>query len=237
MSRTGSPTLVLLPGMDGAAKLFEPLIAALADDVESIVVRYPDEPLDYAEHEAIARAALPTDRPYVLLGESFSGPIAISIAASQPAQLVGYVLCASFVRSPYRWLTWLRPGLDLVFATRPPRMVAQYFLMGRFATRELRSLHTETMERVGPATLAARGKAIATCDVTRDLQRVRVPGLYLRATEDRVVPRSATRLFGQLASSARIVDIVGPHLLLQACPRESARALQSFLQQLAQRTD
>lgn len=74
------PALVLLPGMDGTGCLFAPITAALGEDVESMVVRYPDEELDYSAHEAIARAALPLERPHVLLGESFSGSIAISIA-------------------------------------------------------------------------------------------------------------------------------------------------------------
>ncbi|MGH3626194.1 MAG: hypothetical protein ACRDRL_01935, partial [Sciscionella sp.] len=70
--------------MDGTGDLFAPLIDALGDNIPCSVVRYPDESLDYAGHEAIARAALPANGPYVILGESFSGPIAVSIAASEP---------------------------------------------------------------------------------------------------------------------------------------------------------
>src|SRR4051812_12633896 len=103
-------TLVLLPGMDGTGLMFAPFIAALGPDVDCRVVAYPtDRALDYAEHEAIARAALPGDAPYVILGESFSGPIAIRIAASAPANLMGLVLCCSFARSPQPLLACLRP--------------------------------------------------------------------------------------------------------------------------------
>jgi pimeloyl-ACP methyl ester carboxylesterase len=226
------PALVLLPGMDGTGSLFAPITAALGEDVESMVVRYPDEPLDYSAHEAIARAALPLERPYVLLGESFSGPIAISIAASRPPNLAGYVLCASFARSPYRLLTWIGPCLRFVPAKRLPCAVEQHFLMGRFATPALRSLHSIAMNRVRTSTLVARAKAIAACDVTDKVSRIRVPGLYLRATEDRVVPQSATRQFERLAPYARVMDIVGPHLLLQACPEEAAHVLRSFIQKV-----
>ena len=66
------PALVLLPGMDGTGELFAPLVQALNPAVSTIVVRYPDESLDYPEHERVAVAALPTDRSYVVLGESFS---------------------------------------------------------------------------------------------------------------------------------------------------------------------
>jgi pimeloyl-ACP methyl ester carboxylesterase len=114
------PTLVLLPGMDGTGDLFAPLVAALGPHMRTIIVRYPDEPLDYASHEEIARAALPLGHPFILLGESFSGPIAVSIAASAPTGLRGYVLCCSFVRSPRRLLRWFRPSLGLLPAHRAP---------------------------------------------------------------------------------------------------------------------
>ncbi|HMA00429.1 MAG TPA: hypothetical protein VKP66_20995 [Steroidobacteraceae bacterium] len=82
------PLLLLLPGLDGTGKLFAAFLRALGPGVESRVVEYsPDEPLGYEELELRVRAALPRDRPYVLLGESFSGPIAMRIAASAPAGL------------------------------------------------------------------------------------------------------------------------------------------------------
>src|SRR5262245_21849903 len=100
--------LVLLPGMDGTAKLPEEFVAALGPTVEATVVSYPtDRAMGYPELESLVRSRLPVDRPYVLLGESFSGPIAISIAGSCPAGLRALILCGSFARNP-------RPVLDLL---------------------------------------------------------------------------------------------------------------------------
>jgi hypothetical protein len=68
VSRT---TIVLLPGLDGTGDLFAPVVDALGPRVPTQIVRYPlADASDYATCETIARAALPTDRPYVLLGES-----------------------------------------------------------------------------------------------------------------------------------------------------------------------
>jgi pimeloyl-[acyl-carrier protein] methyl ester esterase len=222
------PTLVLLPGMDGTGDLFAPLIEALGPDVPSITVRYPDRPLDYGAHEAIARAALPATQPFVLLGESFSGPIAISIAAEAPPGLRGYILCCSFVRSPRPVLRLFRPLLTLVPLQGVPEVVATHFLMGRFATPRLRQMHAQTLRRVSPRVLAARLGAIASVDVQSKLRRVTLPGLYLRATEDRLVPHSAATLFARLSSKARVVDIEGPHFLLQSRPVPAARAIREF---------
>ena len=89
-------TLILLPGMDGSGQLFAPLVTALGDGFNVKVVRYPvDLPLGYDGLEQIARAAIPPAGPVVLLGESFSGPIAVSLAASLGERLAGLILCCT----------------------------------------------------------------------------------------------------------------------------------------------
>ena len=63
--------------------------------------------MGYDELEVLVRAALPTGQRYFLLGESFSGPLAIRIAANPPAGLAGVILCGTFAKNP---LPWLRLG-------------------------------------------------------------------------------------------------------------------------------
>ena len=88
---------MLLPGLDGTGKLFANFLAVLPPTIEARVIDYPtDEPLTYEQLELRVRAALPSDRPFVLLGESFGGPIAIRIAASPPPGLAGLILCGTF---------------------------------------------------------------------------------------------------------------------------------------------
>src|SRR5262245_59650840 len=95
------PSLVLLPGMDGTGDLFAPLLTALPPSLPAKVVRYPTaEPLGYAQLDGVAKAALPPADDFVILGESFSGPLAISLAAEPPSNLKALVLCCSFARNP-----------------------------------------------------------------------------------------------------------------------------------------
>jgi pimeloyl-ACP methyl ester carboxylesterase len=227
-----APTVVLLPGMDGTGDLFAPLVATL-NPVPAVAVRYPDQPLDYAAHEAVARAALPDDRPFLLLGESFSGPIAVSIAAGAPPGLRGIILCCSFVSSPHPILRLIRPLLGLVPPQRVPEAIAARVLMGRFGSPELRRMHALALRSVSPRALTARLVAIATVDVRSELRHVKVPALYLRATEDRLVPRSSAKLFTRLVPGARVVDIEGPHFLLQSRPAEAAQAIREFASHVA----
>src|SRR6187402_2819704 len=94
------PTLVLLPGLDGTGDLFKPFIEALTPDVSTITVSYSSvSHSTYADCQAVALSRLPQQDPFVLVGESFSGPIAIALAASRPAGLRGVILVGTFATS------------------------------------------------------------------------------------------------------------------------------------------
>src|SRR5439155_22620184 len=91
------------------------LVEQEAMGVEAMVVKYPpDRALDYAELEALVRATLPTQRSFLLVGESFSGPVAVALAASSPVGLRGLVLVCSFVRSPIALPRVLHPLISLL---------------------------------------------------------------------------------------------------------------------------
>jgi len=101
--------------------------------------------------------------------------------------------------------------------------------MGRFATPALRQLQLDARRSVSSSTLLARLKAIARVNVRDALKDLKLPTLYLRATEDRLVPHSAGQLYLRYAQAGRVVDLEGPHFLLQARPEPSADAIRTFL--------
>jgi len=93
---TTSPRWVLLPGLDGTGDLFDSFVKVCGPDAPIEVVRYTTPEVSrYIECTAVVRRALPVGQPYILVGESFSGPIAISIAAESPPDLLGLVLVAA----------------------------------------------------------------------------------------------------------------------------------------------
>jgi pimeloyl-ACP methyl ester carboxylesterase len=177
---------------------------------------------------------LPRDGAFLVLGESFSGPIAISLAAEPPPGMVGYVLCASFVCCPRSALKTLRPLIALTAPNWVPPFAAQYLLMGGRGSKGLEQAHQKTVRGLSNAALRARLKAISRVDVRDRLKEIRLPGLYLRATHDRLIPKGDAAIFAQSARNARVVDIEGPHFLVQVNPTDSARALQAFIQQLGE---
>ncbi len=230
ISPSDMTTLVLLPGLDGTGLLFASFIAALGPGIKTVVVRYPtDQALAYRELEAIARTCLPADDDFFLLGESFSGPIAISIAASRPAGLRGLVLCCSFARNPRPSLLPLRPLLPLVPVAALPLALLSHFVLGRFSSSELRQGLAESLALVSPTALRTRAQAVLSVDVSASLTGFALPLLYLCAAEDRVVPASASQTLRALVPHARIVEFPAPHFLLQVQPTEAADCVREFM--------
>ena len=139
-SPTALPLLILLPGLDGTGAFFEPFLEGLPTGFETQVVQYPTELVSYPACLEFARALLPADRPYLLLGESFSGPIAIALAAEQREGMVGLVLCSTFARNPRPRLAWAVPFLGLFPNARLPLFLIRFVLLGKWATDRLLAL-------------------------------------------------------------------------------------------------
>jgi len=223
--------IVLLPGMDGSGAFFADFAAAL--QARTLVVSYPpDIPLGYAELEDFVRRALPADEPYILVGESFAGPLAISLASSALPALKALVLVCTFAACPVPWLSRTVRALiaSLPFWRTPIRLTSS-ILLGRFDTPALRSQLQSAMRAVAPTVWRTRLREVLTVDVTSRLTRLAVPVLCLRASDDRVVQAAASEAIVRNVPNVRVVQIEGPHFLLQARPAQAAAALRTFAQQ------
>ncbi len=222
------PLLVLLPGLDGTGLMFEPFLAALPD-WNTQVVRYPEALVSYAACSHFARTQLPKDRPFLLLGESFSGPVALALAAERPAGLRGLVLCGTFARNPRPGLAWAGTLLRLLPPLRLPAGMVRFLLLGSWATPPLMDLVRRLLTAVPKATLRDRLLAVIAVNETARLGRIAVPTLALAAAHDRVVPPAALRHLRTHLKGLDIVTLQAPHWILQARPEAAALALQDFL--------
>ena len=229
------PTLILLPGLDGTGDFFQPLLEAIADSVPTQVVRYPvNGAYDHNTCLQLVEAELPASGRYVVLGESFSGPVAISLAARGPRGLAGLILSSSFAVNPRPRLSFIRPLLPYLpfHGNRMSLRLSRFLVLGRWITPDVRQLHQKILSRVPAHTLRRRLETVADCDVREALRRVRVPVLCLVPGHDRLVPRSAARTIQQLAPEARVVEIEAPHCVLQCAPGLAATHIRGFLQSL-----
>lgn len=226
--------LVLLPGMDGSGAMFAGFIAALGDGITPLVLSYPaDQVLSYEGLADFARSRLPVGRPWVLLGESFSGPVAIALAAERPPGLIGLILSCTFARNPvplFRHCASLIPFLPV--SSRLSGLAVP-LLLGRHATPALRRTLRGALDQLQSAVLRARMRAVLAVDYTAHLRQVAVPVLYLQAAQDRVVSCASARHIATLLPSLRLAVMRGPHLLLQAMPDAAAMAVREFIASLA----
>lgn len=229
MSTATPITLVLLPGMDGTGALFAPFLRALPGWITPLVVAYPtDRPLDYQGHLEIVMAALPTDQPFVLLGESFSGPLALLAAAQNPPGLRGVILCATFVTWPLLIPpVFARMAVSLgVFRLKSTRLF-QRLVFG--VAGELRQLASGALARVTPAVLAARARAVLGVDCSEELRTCPVPVLALVADHDRIVARRNADLLQQIRPDTTILHFNAPHLILQCATIEACTQICLFM--------
>ena len=227
---TLTPTLVLLPGLDGTGKLFAEFLKALDLGSRAHVVPYPpDIPLGYDELEPIVRAALPTRSPFVLLGESFSGPLAIRIAARPPPGLAALVLCVTFASNPYPHLGWARRLAPFLPLKSLPRWLRAPLMWGSASPSKAPRQSERAMAGVAASVIRRRIAALLAVDETAALGKVSVPTLVLRATRDRVVSEAATMKIMRGIGHARRVDVDGPHLLLMTRPAACADAVHKFM--------
>jgi len=226
------PVLVMLPGLDGTGALFGAFRRALDRGVRTVVASYPmDKDAGYAELETVARSLLPRDAPFVLLAESFSGPIGISIAASPPAGLRGLILVCSFALNPHPALAFLRQLVPFLPIGLIPTRLLAWPAFGRFSTPVLRVRLADVLSRVPPAVINARLRALIEVNVAARLALIGVPALYLRASEDRLVPGSASAVFAAVPR-IRIGEVEGPHFLLQASASAAAAHVMAFLREI-----
>jgi pimeloyl-ACP methyl ester carboxylesterase len=227
------PTLVLLPGLDGTGKLFSYFVVALGPSIDTQIVAYPvDQRLGYAELETLVRAALPKGGRYVLLAESFSGPIGIRIAADPPLGLLGLILCVTFAKNPYPLLAWTHSWAAVFPVRSLPRWMRAPFMGGGLSADGVPVDVERATASVDEEVLRHRIAAVLAVDETKALARIRIATLVLQATSDHVVPSAASKDILRTLPSAQHIEVEGQHLLLQTRPTECAAAVMGFVKAL-----
>jgi pimeloyl-[acyl-carrier protein] methyl ester esterase len=221
--------IVILPGLDGTGQLLGAFVRQLGPDLDTRLVAYPsDRELDYEQLATLVVDSLPRDKPFVLVAESFSGPVASRVAAQHPSGLAGVVFCASFVSSPIPALRHVSALLRFAPVRALPVAALAAVLLGRWSSKS----HVARLERalgaVRPSVLRARARA-ALSAVLPPVGSIQVPVLYLQAESDRLVSRACFERLRRVAPSATVATIPGPHFLLQAAPQACANAVRSFV--------
>ena len=222
--------MVLLPGFDGTGRLCIPLIRALSNEADTHVVSYPaDIMLGYSELSHEVSHHLP-NKPFILVAESFGGPVALQIASKGFSNLRGVVLSAIFVTNPRPVLVFLFDFLigPKMFQFRPPRWFLRYFVVAKRAGTTLIEAAISAARSVDPDVLAFRLKEIVRVDAVEHMLACPVPVLYLRATEDKLISPKTLETMRSVRPDLEVREVRGPHLLLQAGPAACAEEILQF---------
>lgn len=224
--------LVLLPGLDGTGTLYQQLAQQLAPDHELQVIAYPlDQALGYQQLLDFIRPQLP-QQPFVLLAESFSGPLGILLAGEKPAYLQALVLCATFGRNPLPALKGLSQAVDKLPWNELVHHWTALWLQGRYASPELSALLENALTMVPEQVIKYRAKQVLQVDVLEEFATLTLPLLYLQAKQDRLIWAFNAKTLMQLQPAMQLVRLDAPHFLLQAVPEQAAEQLKLFIQHL-----
>ncbi len=209
--------VVLLPGLHGSCALFSSFIALAPAWASCLPLALPT--VGGQSFDEIADAIFPELKPLdgiVLLGESFSGPVAARLSARLGQRVALLVLCNPVVemsvRVPQRLLA------PIVSSAWMPTWCASMALSGgdpsiaRAALDEIRALPEGILARRLSAAFSATEKALAP--------HLSPPLLTILGTSDNLVSLARSRaLFSRIPEST-VAEIEGPHLIVQTRPVE-----------------
>jgi len=222
--------LVLLPGLDGTGAFTGPIEASFGKTFEIVSITFPVDVSTYSELEALVRADLPAE-DFVLLAESFSGPLAAMIAADPPPSMKGVIFAVTFARRPRPYPIWSAHLIRFLpfrraWFTRP-------LLWGSLRYRPervLEDLFVETVAKVPAKTFALRSHQTLRADVRHLLANLPVPAICVKARHEYVVRQSAWKDFE--AAGIPVIEIDGSHLLMYEKADQAELALRPFFESL-----
>jgi pimeloyl-ACP methyl ester carboxylesterase len=220
---------LLLPGLDGTGKLFEPFVAQAPLGASCSVVSYPaDRELAYPECAELVMANSIPKEPFVIIAESYSGPVAVLVASARPSALAGVVLCNTFVfRAAWRGFSYL-PWAFLFRLPLTQFSVGLHLTGFKHASRLVDSIRAANGP-VLPGVRASRLRSALNVDVRNQLAGLSVPVAYLRGIHDRLVFSGCVRQVVSARPITTVARIPGPHLLLQVEPQRSWQEVSSFV--------
>ncbi|MGJ4993034.1 alpha/beta fold hydrolase [Bradyrhizobium sp. HKCCYLS3077] len=226
---TNAP-IILLPGMDGTGQLLKPLAERLSANRPTHIIAYPFDPyLDYDQLARFVGERLPRHR-FVILGESFSGPIAIEIAATNP-RVAGLILASSFARHPLP--RWMSPLTWLLDARWMPSALMAAAIMGSATTPELRQRLQDVLCSLPPAVLRARAKDALRIDRRDRLRATTCPMLCMHGSADLLIGQREISDILAARPDCELCELDAPHMLLATHATAAAMVIDAFCERVA----
>jgi pimeloyl-ACP methyl ester carboxylesterase len=225
MEKVESSAIVILPGLDGTGELLKPLVDGLSLHRLVQLIAYPtDQQLGYDQLVTFVAKRAPKGN-FFILGESFSGPIAIEFAATNP-HVVGLILASSFARHPLPKL--LLPFVRILDMRWIPSSIVVSMLLGSTGTDELKSHLIRVLRKLPPMVIRARASEVLRVDKRSRLREITCPVLCLHGRYDRLVRRKYVDEIALAQPGCRVSWFDASHMLLETHPDEASKAINEF---------
>jgi pimeloyl-ACP methyl ester carboxylesterase len=221
--------------MHGTGELFSDFMRMMPEPKHIEARHYPtDASPSYNQLQTTIELFAPTSEDFVLLAESYSTPLAIQYAATNPPNLRALILCAGFATSPIRgWRRSIALFIaPIAFRIPLPKIAVPHFLVGPGAPESLLTAVRAAIREVKPRVLAARLRQVLTVDARNKLEKVSVPILYIQAQQDHLVGQSSLEEIKGIRPQIEVARIEGPHLIIQREPQQCADIVTKFLGRL-----
>ncbi len=189
------PPLVLVPGMDGTGRLFYRQVPLLARSYRAATYRLRDEAASMdvlvADLADVIASVAGRAQPAIVVGESFGGAVALSLAVARPDLVAALVVINSFPR----FLPQLRLHLAILTLRALPWQTMP--MVRRLTAFRMHSKYTHRAElrRFMELTAATtrhgyrnRLRILTQYDVRQRLDQIRAPTLFLASERDHLVP-------------------------------------------------
>ncbi len=211
--------LILLPGMDGTGKLFDPLIKLLPEAIDKEVIPLSSLKEGDAESQAYEIARRLGEEQIVIFAESYSGIIAYQLCQINTLNIKHVIFAASFLSRPsyFSRFGYLAP-LSIIRFNLLPEFLLSWLFFGSVHRIELVKLFLSALQLVSNTTLKRRLKNIA-CMVEPD-KTIQTACTYLQASNDKLVNKKAIISFQKLCINLHVKQIIGGHFIAQSNPEK-----------------
>lgn len=225
--------IVLLPGLNGTDGLFQSLLDTIPSEFKTLCISYPShEENNYRELAAYVLSEInKIESEYLLVGESFSGPIATLVSKENPKGLLGTLLVATFISPPNLKIARLLPW-ELLFSLVKPLYIAKQWLKLKGTPASTFDSALIEVQKSSPRILSARIKEIFRVDVKNELANCKIPMMYFRGEKDYVVPERNLKEILKVRPDMEVVRFNTGHFLLQSSPAKAWEAIVEFTQKL-----
>lgn len=221
--------LVLIPGMDGTGYLFDLFIQCVPSDLEVRCIPLMQSPTySYVEQAEYVISQMGNEE-CILVAESYSGRVAYEMVKLGHSRIKHLVLVASFFSCPSvfaRLAAFIPP--QLLKSTLMPQWIRQRLLFGSNGSSDLLISFERAVNAVDIDVIKHRLKQVS--ELEKPDQWMSIPCTYIRPKSDLLVSKAAIGVIKQRCKNFSLVEIEGPHFVLQCNPVATWKVIERIVQ-------